>query len=409
MGILDDLSRELSPKSGQKTPVQKSPSVSGGLGTVSGINGDGTINVTFNGATFPCFVTNSFVPVVGQQVILFIVGSQVFGLGSGTQTGAIETTFWGSATTAQYFYAGNPNGNVNAAEAGDVCCDTVTPALWQAPAPGTFWNPVSAFISSAGIGSAVLSGSGAVAAGDFAVAEGQDTTASALNSHAEGTSTASGANAHAEGALTIASGDDSHAEGDGTSATTLADHAEGDGTVASGGSSHAEGWDSTAIGFASHAEGWDSTAYMTGQHAQSSTGTGIGQFSQVQADGVTTNNTPTALSGGDAAGVAALLQTTYTRTIGITIRVVARHLGGGGPASFWTARGLLDGNGSSSNRWVGGSAPTFTLVVGDSGASSWSVATSLGSPTNKVLVTVTGAASTTIHWTATIELDEVVG
>ena len=76
----------------------------------------------------------------------------------------------------------------------------------------------------------------------YAVAEGQDTTASGRASHAEGSgTTASGNNSHAEGVRTTASGLSSHAQGFNTIASGPYSHVEGYKTMASGGASHAQG------------------------------------------------------------------------------------------------------------------------------------------------------------------------
>ena len=76
----------------------------------------------------------------------------------------------------------------------------------------------------------------------YAVTEGQDTTASGRASHAEGSgTTASGNNSHAEGVRTTASGLSSHAQGFNTIASGPYSHAEGYKTMASGGASHAQG------------------------------------------------------------------------------------------------------------------------------------------------------------------------
>ncbi|MEW4154384.1 peptidase G2 autoproteolytic cleavage domain-containing protein, partial [Bacillus thuringiensis] len=70
--------------------------------------------------------------------------------------------------------------------------------------------------------------------------------------------TASGVNSHAEGFQTTASGASSHAEGHQTFATGFISHAEGSGTTASGDYSHAEGLDTSTAGFAG--------AHIMGQH-----------------------------------------------------------------------------------------------------------------------------------------------
>ena len=76
----------------------------------------------------------------------------------------------------------------------------------------------------------------------YAVAEGQTTTALGIASHAEGSGTiALGNNSHAEGVRTTASGLSSHAQGFNTTASAPYSHAEGYKTMASGGASHAQG------------------------------------------------------------------------------------------------------------------------------------------------------------------------
>ena len=68
--------------------------------------------------------------------------------------------------------------------------------------------------------------------GEYATAEGVNTTASGNYSHAEGNgTTASGQYSHAEGFHTTASGVTSHAEGDATYAIGIYSHAEGSGDI----------------------------------------------------------------------------------------------------------------------------------------------------------------------------------
>jgi hypothetical protein len=106
--------------------------------------------------------------------------------------------------------------------------------------------------------------------GNYAVAEGRDTLASGIASHAEGfITTASGDyGSHSEGDNTLASGEASHAEGVNTIASgDFGSHAEGDNTTASGERSHAEGGYTTASGQASHSEGSLTTASGFASHA----------------------------------------------------------------------------------------------------------------------------------------------
>ena len=124
--------------------------------------------------------------------------------------------------------------------------------------------------------------------GAYSTAEGYETTANGMASHAEGSnynlsgsvlsdrtvtvvegpyfdpvsvdytisgSTAHGINSHAEGTQSFAHGYSSHAEGGSTTASASCSHAEGDSTTASGNCSHAEGNSTTASGSYSHAGG----------------------------------------------------------------------------------------------------------------------------------------------------------
>lgn len=124
------------------------------------------------------------------------------------------------------------------------------------------------FVSGEGEGSAVLSESESVATGEFAVAEGANSTASGDYSHAEGKSKASGSYSHAEGDST-AEGNYSHAEG-GSTASGAQAHAEGNNSIASGANSHAEGYNTTASAAAAHAEGQGTIATNPAEHAQGS-------------------------------------------------------------------------------------------------------------------------------------------
>lgn len=120
--------------------------------------------------------------------------------------------------------------------------------------------------------------------GDYATAEGSDTTASGSRSHAEGSSTiASAYAAHAEGMNTEAASNGAHAEGNNSKALNRDAHAEGSYTTASGDygahaegfhaiasgnrDPHAEGEYTSAIGDSSHAEGYHTSA-ASYQHAQ---------------------------------------------------------------------------------------------------------------------------------------------
>jgi len=129
-------------------------------------------------------------------------------------------------------------------------------------------------------------GSVTTASGRRSHAEGSGTTASGIGSHAEGSNTeASGEQSHAEGKGTTASGIGSHAEGIGTTASAGSSHAEGNGTIASGGQSHAEGHETTASGTMSHAEGYKTTASGHSSHAAGWQANAIHDHTYVWSDG----------------------------------------------------------------------------------------------------------------------------
>ena len=93
--------------------------------------------------------------------------------------------------------------------------------------------------------------------GDCSFTEGDNTTASALASHAEGnhsTVTAKGREGHAEGDYTTVADAHGHAEGSNTTAHSCA-HSEGYRTTASGNYSHSEGYGTTASDYCAHSEG----------------------------------------------------------------------------------------------------------------------------------------------------------
>lgn len=107
------------------------------------------------------------------------------------------------------------------------------------------------------------------ASGDTSHAEGSKTKATNTCAHSEGfTTSATGVGSHAEGGNTVASGDYSHTEGQGTKASGRQSHAEGQNTTASGDFSHAQGYGTVASGSRAHAEGHCTIANGNWQHAQ---------------------------------------------------------------------------------------------------------------------------------------------
>ena len=137
---------------------------------------------------------------------------------------------------------------------------------------------------------AVALGNATLATALNSFAEGFGTTASGNSSHAEGYQSRAGGNySHAEGYQTFASANwGSHAEGYQTRAMGLyGSHAEGTSTTASGSASHAEGNITTAGGVASHAEGFNTTAIGDYSHTEGVLTIALGNSSHAGGSGST--------------------------------------------------------------------------------------------------------------------------
>lgn len=187
------------------------------------------------------------------------------------------------------------------------CADTEGMVSWSPSSGGSSGSTVSIWIAGTGISSAVLSGSGSIASGDYTVAEGYGSLATGIGSHAEGGDgsftggTASGAGSHAEGTRTTASGNRSHAEGHNSTASGAQSHAEGSDTTASAVQAHAEGnntWalaayahsegkDTQALGASSHSEGELTIASGITSHAEGYNTTALGDYSHTEGSGTT--------------------------------------------------------------------------------------------------------------------------
>jgi len=97
----------------------------------------------------------------------------------------------------------------------------------------------------------------------------------------------------------------------------------------------------------------------------------------------------------------------FTKTIIVKGSVVARRVDTPGTDSAWSLQGVLRGNGSTTYTWVGGSAPSPTLIAQDAVASGWTFALSYDATDVGIQITVTGEAANTIDWCAFVELDEI--
>jgi hypothetical protein len=150
-----------------------------------------------------------------------------------------------------------------------------------------------------------------------------------------------------------------------------------------------------------------SRAYAAGQVVDAASH--FGQHSIVCLAYFTTDATPTPVE--DMSGQFGLVfldgssALDYSKTCVVKGRIVGRRTDVPGTDSVWDFAGVVRGNGVDAYSWVGGTDPIPALIAQDAAAVSWDVALSLG--TANVLITVTGEAGKTIHWLATVELDEV--
>ena len=239
----------------------------------------------------PIFTANTLTTIDGNTVALSYSGLSydvtpiaMVDLGGGNYSGTVETdelfiysagtldftgrTIWadvsGITRTDRLIVTNNPTvGHVL------TCINSEGMVAFLPTSGGSSGSTSSIWIAGTGIASAVLSGSGGVASGDYSITEGFFNIASGFTAHAEGgTTTASGHYSHAEGKGTVASNAGSHAEGDNTAASGIAAHAEGRNTLSSGDYSHSEGWGVSATTTAAHAEGKDTRASGAGSHAE---------------------------------------------------------------------------------------------------------------------------------------------
>lgn len=222
---------------------------------------------------------------------------------------------------------------------------------------------------------------------------------------------AQGANSSAFGTQSVAVGQNSVALGN-----TAVAYKDTD--TALGGYSFARGNYSTTLGFASYANGAqsvaagaNSNAYIAGMTALAGgqiSNPGDTQATMTVFCGTTANNTPTAL-GLPFSRTFAIQDYNgdddYGKTMLVRGYLVARRTDTPGTDSAWSFQGVLRGDGSSTYTWVGGSAPSLTLIAQDSAASAWTAAFSVSA--NVLTVTVTGSSAETIDWNCTLETREV--
>lgn len=272
---------------------------------------------------------------------------------------------------------------------------------WEGEQPSIAIGP-GAFALNSGI----AAGPNAIAVTDNDTAVGVFSSATGGNSTAIGTdatatasgSTAIGQGATAQGNDSVALGQDAEAEAQGASALVP---------------------QSTAVRTNSTVVAFHGVAYDDGQDILATGPDDNNEQFSITIGAITTSDaTPTPTINAD--GNARLIRFVdsngtpdFTKTMIARVRVIARRTDTVGTDSAWSTQGVLRGDGSAAYTWIGGSAPTFTLIAQDAGASTWAVTIAIGTdPEDSVandalIVTVTGQAAKDISWEATLELDEV--
>lgn len=200
----------------------------------------------------------------------------------------------------------------------------------------------------------------------------------------------------------------------GTGNTASADHsvAGGNGNAASGSSAIAFGYGNQIAGPSSSAPGGANGADRgrVGTliwSSDNSVSSGLRQTSRQILGAVTSDATPTRLTADSqpASGTNSVNMKSWS-LYALRLVVAARHYQNP-DAAVWVLDGLLVhcGTGSTSVTLMGGgSGIAPTRFIGAAG--SWSVSVAPDYANSGVAVTVTGAAGTTIHWTASAEATE---
>lgn len=243
--------------------------------------------------------------------------------------------------------------------------------------------------------------------------------------------TASGLNSLASGNEATASGDSSRAEGNKTIASGVASHAEG-GTAgyyssnASGDYSHVECSDSIASGLASHSEGLRCTASGVASHAAGSTCVASGDYSHVGGEWAiashygqmargasrysrdgdtqtslytlrcqTTNATQTELF---LDGSAARMTIDTDSSWVFVVQLTARRSDANNESAAWEIKGCIDNN-AGTTALVG---TVTSTTLGDDSGGTWAVTVDADNTSDALRIRVTGEASKTILWVASV-------
>jgi hypothetical protein len=266
-------------------------------------------------------------------------------------------------------------------------------------------SSVTLFSASTGTNSIIANnGSGNIASGDYAFAEGNSTTASGNDSHAEGyQTTAFGATSHVEGTLNESIGTSSHCEGYQNISSGNFSHCEGWANESLGSASHAEGHNTLSGGDYSHAGGNGGYTKHFGEWARCSHGNGsFGQYGIVDFYKVTNNATTTEIFIGNITNQRFLIE--MQEVLRFKITVVAHKITSEGTKE-WVVEGLIK-NIFNTVSMVGTPLNTSTWSDGGMGTATFAVS---ADNTNKSLkLEVTGISSNNINWFAKLDYVKVI-
>jgi hypothetical protein len=253
-----------------------------------------------------------------------------------------------------------------------------------------------------------------VASGAYSVVMGNGNYSSGTSSIAMGLSN------NASSIYAVAMGNSNIAAGNGSIAMGNTNNTSGFASVAMGNANAAYGSSAVAMGYSGSASGTCSIALV----AQGSSGNisskvvigtyfsstlGAYQMGQLGLCATTTNATATVLvSDPYATGATNQCTLQNNNSIAFTIEVVARNTSTG-MTGRWEAKGLIKRGANASTTTLVGT-PTVTLTNADNEA--WIVAGAItitaDTTYGALAITVTGAASTTIHWMCRINTVEIV-
>lgn len=232
------------------------------------------------------------------------------------------------------------------------------------------------------------------ATGDYAMAMGANT-----NTEATGTSTSAlGSYARATANYATALGHGSVASGTGAiaigSTTTAGNYAVGIGGSFSTTGTGNSGYCARTGGYYGSAHVSFSDAYGLGE--QGATRMEVGMVV------TTTNATPAVLTLGNNTATYGRVTFAANTTVAFTGTVIGRSSTNSKAVEI---KGVFKTNGSGEPALVGSSPAQVTLGE-DAGASAWTVAVTMNTTNDCFDITVTGAAATTINWSADIQFHE---